>query len=206
MFSSQSIRAQFTTPTLVMMAVGIAINIAVGHTTQNIIKFPSLYLDSIGTVLVGALAGPWAGLATGVLANVIWGLVLGIPSIIPFAITAAFIGFLAGVFGRRGWFASSGSPRTAGLAAVGGVITGVVAAIISAPIAYYVFGGTTGGGTDALVAIFRSMTDNIFLAVQLQGFASDPVDKLVTYLVAFAILLAVPTSVKTIFPQGEKTV
>ncbi len=206
MFSSQSIRAQFTTPTLVMMAVGIAINIAVGHTTQNIIKFPSLYLDSIGTVLAGALAGPWAGLATGVLANVIWGLVLGIPSIIPFAITAAFIGFLAGVFGMRGWFASSGSPRTAGLAAVGGVITGVVAAIVSAPIAYYVFGGTTGGGTDALVAIFRSMTDNIFLAVQLQGLASDPVDKLVTYLVAFAILLAVPTSVKTIFPQGEKTV
>ena len=51
---------QFSTQTLVLMAVAIAINIAVGYLVQNVLKIP-IYLDSIGTVLVGALAGPLAG-------------------------------------------------------------------------------------------------------------------------------------------------
>jgi energy-coupling factor transport system substrate-specific component len=197
--------SQFSTTTLVLMAVAIALNIAVGHTVQNILRLP-IYLDSIGTVLVGVLAGPLAGLATGALANIIWGLITGTTSIIPFAITAAVIGFLAGIFGMRGWFAPSRGPRTWILVAFAGIITGVIAAIVSAPIAYFVFGGTTGGGTDVLVAIFRDMTDNIFLATQMQGLASDPVDKLATFVVAFVILVAVPVSVKTMFPQGEKTI
>lgn len=196
--------SQFTTSTLVLMAVAIAINIAVGYVVQNVLKLP-IYLDSIGTVLVGVLAGPLAGAATGALANIIWGLTIGPNTITPFAVTAAVIGLMAGWFGARGWFAASGGSRTWGKVAIAGILTGIVAAIVSAPIAYFVFGGTTGGGTDALVAIFRSMTDNIFLATQLQGFASDPVDKLATFLVCMAILIAVPVTVKTTFPQGEKT-
>jgi hypothetical protein len=39
----------------------------------------------------------------------------------------------------------------------------------------------------------------------MQGGVSDPTDKTITYLVAWAILLAVPITVKTIFPQGEKS-
>jgi energy-coupling factor transport system substrate-specific component len=203
--SSTFSMSQFTTTTIVLMAVAIAINIAVGYVVQNVLKLP-IYLDSIGTVIVGILAGPLAGAATGALANIIWGLTIGPSTITPFAITAVFIGFLAGWFGSRGWFAASGGGLSWVRAAIAGVITGVVAAIVSAPIAYYVFGGTTGGGTDAVVAIFRNMTDNIFLATQLQGLASDPVDKLATFLVAMAILIAVPVTVKTTFPQGEKTV
>ena len=37
-----------------------------------------IYLDSIGTVLVGVLAGPWAGALTGLLSNLIWS-ILPIP-------------------------------------------------------------------------------------------------------------------------------
>jgi len=196
---------QFGTSTLVLMVVAIAINIAVGYLVQNVLKLP-IYLDSIGTVLVGVLAGPLAGAATGILANLIWGFTIGPTTIAPFAITAGVIGLMAGWFGARGWFRASGGGMTWGRVAIAGVITGVVAAIVSAPIAYFVFGGTTGGGTDALVAIFRSMTDNIFLATQLQGLASDPVDKLATFLVAMAVLVAVPLTVKTTFPQGEKTI
>jgi len=197
--------SQFGTSTLVLMVVAIAINIAVGYLIQNILKLP-IYLDSIGTVIVGVLAGPLAGALTGVLANLIWGFTIGPNTIAPFAVTAGVIGFMAGWFGGQGWFRASGGATTWVKVAVAGIVTGVVAAIVSAPIAYFVFGGTTGGGTDALVAIFRSMTDNIFLATQLQGLASDPVDKLVTFLVAMAILLAVPITVKTTFPQGEKTI
>jgi energy-coupling factor transport system substrate-specific component len=202
---SRGAAAEFTTPAIVLMAVAIAINIAVGYLVQTVLRLP-IYLDSIGTVLVGALAGPWAGLVTGVLANLIWGFTIGPNTIAPFAIVAGVIGFMAGLFGRRGVFASSGSPRTGVYSALVGILTGIVAAVVSAPIAYFVFGGTTGSGTDALVIIFRSITDNVFLATQLQGLASDPVDKLVTFVVVWALLLAVPLTVKTTFPQGEKTV
>jgi energy-coupling factor transport system substrate-specific component len=196
---------QFSTQTLVLMAVAIAINIAVGYLVQNVLKIP-IYLDSIGTVLVGALAGPLAGAATGILANIIWGLTIGPTTIIPFFIVAGVIGLMAGFFGRRGWFSSKGSPKTLLLSGVGGFLTGIVAAIISAPIAYYVFGGTTGGGTDALVIIFRGFTDNVFTATLLQGGVSDPTDKTITFIIVWAILLAVPVTTKTIFYQGEKTI
>ena len=196
---------QFSTQTLVLMAVAIAIDIAVGYLVQNVLKIP-IYLDSIGTVLVGALAGPLAGAATGILANIIWGLTIGPTTIIPFFIVAGVIGLMAGFFGRQGWFSSKGSPRTLLLSAIAGFLTGIVAAIISAPIAYYVFGGTTGGGTDALVIIFRGFTDNVFTATLLQGGVSDPTDKTITFIVVWAILLAVPVTTKTIFYQGEKTI
>jgi len=50
------------------------------------------------------------------------------------------------------------------------------------------------------------MTDNILAATFAQGIVSDPLDKLATFLLVWAILLAVPVTVKTTFPQGEKTI
>jgi hypothetical protein len=96
----------FSTSTLTLMPVAIAINIAVGSIAY-FLKLP-LYLDSIGTVLVGALAGPWAGALTGLLANVIWS-VLPVPGgATPlaafFAPVAAVIGLMAGFWGARGVF------------------------------------------------------------------------------------------------------
>jgi len=55
-----------------MIPVAIAINIAIGQLVYTL-KVP-LYLDSIGTIFVGAVAGPIAGLVTGALTNLIWGL------------------------------------------------------------------------------------------------------------------------------------
>lgn len=196
---------QFTSQTLVLMAVAIAINISVGYLVGSVLKIP-IYMDSIGTVLVGALVGPLAGAVTGMLANIIWGLTIGPTSNIAFFYVAGVIGLMAGFFGARGWFSSKGSPKTLGLSALAGVMTGIVAAILSAPMAYFVFGGTTGGGTDLLVVAFREITNNVFTAVLGQGIVSDPLDKTITYIVVWAILLAVPVATKTIFNQGEKTI
>ena len=101
---------------IVLMALAIAINIAVGQLV-TVLKLP-IYLDSIGTVLVGALLGPVAGGLTGLLANIIWGL-LGNVYAAPYAVVAVVIGIMAGVFGRRGVFTSS-SPSWVG-AIVGGL-------------------------------------------------------------------------------------
>ena len=53
------------------MPIAVAINIILGATVANALKLP-IYLDSIGTILVGALAGPVAGALTGFLSNTLW--------------------------------------------------------------------------------------------------------------------------------------
>ena len=95
-----------TTATLTLMAVAIAINIAVGS-IAIFLRLP-IYLDSIGTVLVGALAGPWAGALTGILSNLIWS-ILPIPggagpTAAFFAPVAGVIGLMAGFWANRGVF------------------------------------------------------------------------------------------------------
>ncbi|MDA8204276.1 MAG: hypothetical protein M0Z49_16280 [Chloroflexi bacterium] len=97
------ISRQFPTRVIVLMPVAIAINIVLGYTVQTVLKLP-IYLDSIGTILVGVLAGPIAGALTGILSNIIWQYAPGIGggSIGPFAITAGVIGLLAGLWGYLG--------------------------------------------------------------------------------------------------------
>ena len=95
-----------TTAVLTLMPVAIAINIAVGSIAVAL-RLP-IYLDSIGTVLVGALAGPWAGALTGILSNFIWS-ILPIPggagpTAAFFAPVAAVIGLMAGFWASRGVF------------------------------------------------------------------------------------------------------
>jgi len=188
------------------MGVAIALNAVVGQLVGNVLKLP-LYVDSIGTVLVGVLAGPFAGLVTGVLSNVVWGLALpNAASTIPFAITSAVIGLLAGFAGSRGVFAARRGARGGVLVAITGFLVGLVAAVISAPIAYLVYGGSTGGGTDVLVAVFRNFTDSAFTATLLQAGVSDPLDKMIVFLLVWSILLALPASVKLLFPQGDRSI
>lgn len=101
-----SIARQFDTRTMVLIPFAIALNILLGQAVAAALKIP-VYLDSIGTILVGALAGPVAGAATGFLANMLWTFVVPPPfnssAAAAFAIVAAAIGVLAGIFGRAGW-------------------------------------------------------------------------------------------------------
>jgi len=250
----ESIKKDFNTMTLVLIPVAIAINIAVGQLVF-VLKLP-IYLDSIGTVLVGALAGPWAALVTGALANIIWGLTLA-PTSMPFFYVAAVIGVMAGYAGRLGLFKRS-SPRwlsvlvggifffaltlfilsfvsasrspegiipnavdlvrqyalvfilttvvglavgyfllmRAGYAGLAGLVTGLVAAVISAPTAAIVFGGVTGAGTDLLVAAFRASGANILASTLAQGTVSDPFDKMVSFLIVWVIVQSLPARFK----------
>ena len=191
----ERLQKDFTTLTLATIPVAIAINIAIGQLVI-LLKLP-VYLDSVGTVLVGLLAGPWAGALTGLLSNLIWGLSGINPIYTPFAITAAVIGFLAGVFGNIGWFKVLWKWLAAG------VLTGIAAALVSAPISAVVFGGVTGTGQDVLVAFFRATGANILQAATLQGLTADPLDKLVTFLLVWLIVQALPVRYLARFPRSQ---
>jgi len=119
---------QFTTRVIVLMPIAIAINIALGYTVQTVLKLP-IYVDSIGTILVGVLAGPLAGALTGILSNLIWQYAPGIGSgsnIGPFAVNAGVIGFMAGIWGYLGVFRSRPA-KGLGLAAPAGIAVAIIA-------------------------------------------------------------------------------
>ena len=120
-----------STTAISLMPVAIAINIAIGSLVV-LLRLP-IYLDSVGTVLVGVLAGPWAGALTGLLSNLIWS-ILPVPG--GAGPTAAFFAPVAGVIGlMAGWWASRGIFRLrADDVRVGGFLalaTGIAAAVVA---------------------------------------------------------------------------
>jgi hypothetical protein len=129
------VRRQFTTRVIVLMPVAIAINIVLGATVQQGLKLP-IYLDSIGTILVGVLAGPLAGALTGILSNLIWGYLLpspiGVTTIGPFAITAGVIGLLAGLWGQLGLFRPRRGRR-------GSLLAAAIAVVLVGALALYTY-------------------------------------------------------------------
>lgn len=193
---SERIRKDFTTITLALIPVAIVINIVAGQ-LAIVLRIP-LYLDSIGTVLVGALAGPLAGALTGILTNVLWAIIFSNPTLFPFSIVAALIGLFAGIAASRGAF------KSLLWTIVAGILTGIMAAIVSAPIAYYVFGGVTGAGTDVIVAAFQSMGASVLQAAFGQGIVSDPLDKTISFVIVWVILHGMSKRLLSQFPRGAK--
>ena len=174
---------------VVLVGVGIVINIAIGQVVRNVLALP-IYLDSIGTILAGALGGPLVGAITGAISNVAWGLIFNDQRIIPYAITAAAIGTSAGIAGSLGAFTR---PHWALLA---GLLTGVIAALVSAPISAHVNNGATGGGGQAVITILDRIGDNLMAATTLQAFLSDPVDKALSFAVVWAVIRALPPDIR----------
>src|SRR5215510_7260078 len=132
------IKKDFTTMTWVLMPVAIAINMAVGQIVATL-RWP-VYLDSIGTVLVGVICGPWAGALTGALANTILGLTIN-PDFLPWWPVAFIIGLVSGICANLGLFKSWWK------VIVTGFIVSLVSATVSTPIAVYLYGGITASGS-----------------------------------------------------------
>ncbi len=170
----------YVTRSIVLIVAAIVLNIAVGRLVRDVLDWP-VYLDSIGTILVGALLGPLAGAATGALSNLIWGTLGGNSNLLPYAITAAFIGWAAGFAAVRGAFQRLSTVLLSGL------LVGVGAAIISAPITAYLFSNLTGSGLDYLTAQLTATGANLLQVATIEGFVSDPLDKLISFTLAWLL-------------------
>lgn len=192
---SDEFKSTFTTFTLVLIALAIVINIVAGQLV-SLLKLP-VYLDSIGTVLVGVLAGPAAGGLTGLLTNLIWGLIAA-PVAAAFAPVAMVIGIAAGVCARYGLF------KTIWTAALAGVIITVFNAIVAVPIKLYMFGGITGSGADFLTAYMLALGKGLFGSVVVSVFTSNLLDKVVTAVVSWGIVRMLPEKTTARFSSTDK--
>lgn len=190
-----SIKKDFSaTTTWVLIPVAIAINVIMGEIVVQL-KLP-IYLDSIGTVLVAAVAGPWAGALTGALSNTLWGLIID-PNALPWWPVALFIGFVAG------WCAKFGLFKNWWKVVITGFLVALTAATVSTPIAVYLYGGITASGSSFITAYLLQTGQGVFQAVFSTNFLVEPVDKISTALLAFAIVQGLSSRFLTRFPRPE---
>jgi energy-coupling factor transport system substrate-specific component len=189
------IKGNFNTQTWVLIPIAIAINIAVGQIVL-VLRLP-VYLDSIGTVLVAVLCGPWAGALTGALSNIIWGIAID-PGALPWWPVAAMIGYMAGRMAGWGFFKSWWR------VVVTGFVVALTAAIVGTPIAVYLFGGITASGSSFITAYLLQTGVGIWESVISTNFIAEPVDKITTAMVAFAIILGLPKRTIGGYPKPDQ--
>lgn len=194
---SKRFKKDFTTTTIVLMSIAIVINMVAGQLV-SMLKLP-IYLDSIGTVLVGLLAGPLAGGLTGLLTNLIWGLITS-PVAAAFSPVAMAIGITAGLCAKYGLF------KTWWLAIISGVIIAVFNAVVAVPIKLYMFGGITGSGADFITSYMLALGNDLFGSVVVTVFTSNLVDKVVTAVLAWGIVKALPSRTTGRLPRAKYVV
>ncbi|KXK12576.1 MAG: signal transduction histidine kinase, LytS [Chloroflexi bacterium OLB14] len=193
-YFTKRIQKEFTTMTWVLIPVAIAINLVIGQVVL-ILKLP-VYLDSIGTVLVGVICGPWAGALTGALTNIIAGIILD-PGWFPWFPVAAAIGATAGVMANIGFF------KNWWKVVVTGFVIALVATIVGTPISIAIFGGITASGSSVITAFLLETGRSIVSSVLTTNFIAEPVDKIATSLLAFAIISGLSARYLARFPRGE---
>lgn len=191
---ADAIRRDFTLIALLLIPVCVAINI-VGFQLCQLLRLP-IFLDSIGTILAGAIAGPWIGAITGLLTNAINGIFN--PVYFPYALTSIAIGITAGLLARKGMFTKVWKVIVSGL-----VIT-LVGTIISGFITAIVFGGATGGTGSIFTATLLAAGNNIFTSVFSVQFFQEIADKLISVFVVFIVIKGMPSRYLTKVKYGAQ--
>jgi len=179
--------------TIFLLPIGVAINF-VGGQIALLLKLP-IYLDSIGTILVGALCGGIPGAIVGLLSNAINSITS--PPTFAFAVLNIAFGLLAGFFGRRGFF------RVWWKALLTAIPFAFIGGFFGALITIWVFGGLAVGGGAIVVGMLTALGMDVNTANFVAQIPMDVLDKVPTVLIVYAIIKGVPKRLMTKLPLGH---
>jgi energy-coupling factor transport system substrate-specific component len=189
----------FTTPRLVAIALCAALNFSIGNIVY-LVKLP-VYLDSVGTILCALLLVPDRSAAivcafiAGFIGIVLTGLLIN-PFLPWFAFSVLAIAIVSALLTARGTDTFRARPLPMGSfvtkVVIFGVLTGIVSAIVSAPVVVYLFGGVTGSGSALVVAYFIKTGGFLWDATLRSGLIIEPIDKTLQVLLAALLYRATP--------------
>lgn len=185
-----------TTYALVFASIGIVINIVFG-TVVSMIKIPLLFLDTIGTIFVAVILGPVYGAISGGLTNIIQGMITN-PKSIPFALVNITIGLIVGFIAKKYKFNYK-------IAIITGLILSVSAPLIGTPIAVWVFGGLTGGGTDIVFTWLVQSGQKIFTAAFIPRITGNFIDKIASCILVAFLIQRLPKDLLNRFENTEES-
>ena len=165
-----------------LVAMAVVINI-VGGQIALMLRLP-VYLDSIGTILTGAVLGPWFGMLPNLLSGIFMGMTVDIYSLY-FAPVGMITGIMSGILLHG---ESAGKPVKGRWIFLKGLGVSVPGTVMSAVINAVLFGGVTSSGSTVIVQLLArtslGLTGSIF-AVQ---FLTDYTDRCISIFAVSVIL------------------
>ncbi len=169
-----------------LLALAVCINLIGGQLALTF-RLP-IYLDSIGTMLIGALCGPVYGMLPNLLSGLIFGMTTDIYSLY-FAPVGMIVGLMSGLVWKkkssaRGW------PFLAALA-----IT-VPGTLLSSVICAVLFGGITSSGSTILVQLLAKTPLGMTASVFIVQIVTDYLDRLISVILVIRLLHILPDRMK----------
>lgn len=182
-------KTQFSTKSLVLIPIAVGINL-IGGTLCSTLKLP-LFLDTIGTIVIACLSGPWVAALCGLLTNIFLALVAN-PVYLPYAVVSVLCGLTVGYMAKAGLF---GKPWGAVLVWLACTLVNAVTASV---ITVFVYGGATGAnGTSILTATLIVAMKNIMVSVFSSSMIENLVDKGIVVFIAYFIVKGIPRNFRS---------
>lgn len=196
-----------------LLALAIVINV-VGGQLALALRLP-IYLDSIGTILIGAVLGPWCGLIPGLLGGLIMAFTGDIYSLY-FAPVGMIVGFMSGLAhtglsGLRRTDDTSVNSKISRVLSLGHIngskdvavmigrafLISLPGTVVSALICTVLFGGVTSSGSAVLVQFLAAKTPlGMTTSIIVVQFLTDFCDRAVSLALVMAMLRVLPVSMK----------
>jgi energy-coupling factor transport system substrate-specific component len=173
-------------PTVLIPLVGVGLNYGLAVLVL-LLKVP-IYLDAVGTIVITLLVGLRAGIITGVISFMLM-TITGIgPYHIYFSGTQVVIALIIYLMASRSFFSTF--PKVI----LTGIIVGICAAVASAPVIVYLFGGVEGNGPGLITSFLIATGKTISQSVLLKGISVEPIDKSIQCVFAFMLIKSLPNS------------
>ena len=191
-------RRKLGTYQICLIALAIVMNV-IGGQIALALRLP-IYLDSIGTIMIGALLGPWCGLIPGLLGGLIMAFTGDIYSLY-FAPVGMIVGFMSGLAhtgfsGLRGG-ANISTVKDAAIMIGRAFVISLPGTVVSAFICTVLFGGVTSSGSAILVQFLAAKTPlGLTASIVLVQFLTDFCDRAVSLALVMAMVRVLPVSIK----------
>ena len=182
----------WSTITLAMIPICLAINY-VGAQIAIALKLP-MYLDVIGSIMMGAICGPIPGVVLGALSSAINS--LSEPTAIAYIPVTVACGLVAGLLGKAGFM------KQLWKSLIAGFVLAVAAVAISSPITAFLYGGISGTGNDVIVLGLQAAGIGAATRHTDRYLITEFFDKLLSCWVVFFVVKALSDRQLSKFPLG----
>ncbi len=189
----KSLKEDFSLMSSLLIPVAVAINFT-GFTIVKMLSVP-LFLDSIGTVFISLLAGPWVGSVAAIITSIVTGGLA--PENLAFIPVGILIAVVMGTLTR---FKMSNYVVKI---IVCTIVLSVVTISSSALITILMYGGITPNATGVLASFFVKQGMSIEVAATLANFISEIGDKVITVVIAMLIIKSMSDRYLIKFKYGE---
>ncbi len=180
--------------TLFLIPIGIAVNF-IGGQIAILLRLP-LYLDAIGTIVVGAICGVIPGIIVGLVSNILNS--ISSPITLFYGILNVLFGIAAAYLSKRGVF------KVFWKTLVSALLFALIGGGLGAVMTWILYGFDFGSGVSSMFSIPLHEVVGLpkFLAQLVAEFTMDVFDKILTVIAAFGIIHAIPNRLMSKLPLG----